>query len=380
MNNNEIILLPELLYKYRSLNKYAERMLRYGEIYFATTNELNDSFERFFYFQEGDYVNGLTDSERKEFKPIKRLSEKLDCWLLNSEDYTKHILNGKNEWEGIFCLCGNKKSIPMYAYYADGFKGIAIGFDSQKLKSMFIYSSFPNNPVLYKVQYLPNPPIITGKHITRDEFITISTTKTLDYDHEDEWRMFHKKGVWSGYDIKIVSISAEDCKGSTLTAWKQTQRKGDILFIRNASDKSCSAYLLCDKQETIEQRIETSSKFYEILSKINLPDNMLSEAKKEDKKAIRKALRDQVLFKNVDTSFSNKNNIVRKAIKEIIFGDKVDSEDKKKVREWVKDLDVKFFEAKPIIGKFELEIVPDNPSTLTADTKCISDEKMKLEI
>lgn len=49
--------IPKILYKYRKFpNEYTSQMLSQGEIYFATTNELDDENEKAsFYFAEGKW-------------------------------------------------------------------------------------------------------------------------------------------------------------------------------------------------------------------------------------------------------------------------------------------------------------------------------------
>ena len=193
---------PNILYKYRSYNDNAKRILSNGEIYFATSDELNDPLERFFLFKNGTY-HTVTKNDLLNLQTIKqkRLDNGSYLVQLDSANYTKHVSEKikQREKHGIFSLCDSKLSIPMFAHYADGFKGICIGFDWKNFNLLFAGSHPPQLNIPRRVTYLTNPPEIGG---TPDEWLNVFTTKSLDFEWESEWRMFYNKGKLSSVNIR----------------------------------------------------------------------------------------------------------------------------------------------------------------------------------
>ena len=95
----------------------------------------------------------------------------------------------------------------MHALYADSFKGLCIGFDWEKFELEFHGTWVQNRP--RKVKYRPNPPLITERMGDPDAWLTVFTTKSIDFSSESEWRMFYKEGVWQSNKVKnsIKSIT-----------------------------------------------------------------------------------------------------------------------------------------------------------------------------
>lgn len=163
---------PQILYKYRRLykdwkcdehNEYTVSMLKDGEIYFATPDELNDPFENFFWFKQEQYVK-VTAEELKEIdtKQPKPQSDGTYLVKLDEKNFTKYIYDNyiKQTSRGIFSLCESNVSLPMYCHYADAYKGICIGFDWRQFELEFDGSS-PSSPnVPRKVSYHSEPPKI----------------------------------------------------------------------------------------------------------------------------------------------------------------------------------------------------------------------------
>lgn len=261
---------PNILYKYRefqstqsdsSNNDFLKSLLTEGELYFSTSLELNDQFERFFAWSGKDF-HILTEKEinQANLNPLSSTQQSNRSYLvkLTPADCVKYFLfhMKKQEAYGIYCLSKHRDSIPMYSLYADGFKGLCIGFDWKQFDLKFAGSSPPVQNMPRKVSYETEPLKIKGRP---DEWLRVFTTKSSHFAWEqEEWRIFYKKG---------------------------TLRKEDI---------------------------------------------------------------------NIKTN-------VRNSIREIIFGHEISEENKNKTKEWVKDLrHIKFFITKPVIGKYELQIIPHN--------------------
>ena len=173
--------IPKILYKYRPFNELSKKLLSKGEVYFATTNELKDPLEKFFTFKNGSWI---VDKNNKNV-------------YLNSQQYTERMLKitraGKNEAFGILSLCGSNKQLKMYEEYADNFKGICVGLDWAEFNLFFVGSHPLEKNVPRKVIYQP-PIEIEEKYIKPGMLLEIFTTKSLDFLHEKEYRMFYTKG------------------------------------------------------------------------------------------------------------------------------------------------------------------------------------------
>lgn len=193
---------PDHLYKYRVINSFTELMLENGELYFATSNELNDPFERFFSFKTGA-SNIVSESELPGLQTKMKIRESDGNFLvgLDSDENTKYMRdkNKQSESYGILSLCESNKSIPMCSHYADGFKGICIGFDWNSFGLTFPGSHPPQKNLPRKISYRDNPPVIHGY---AHEWLEVFTTKSQDFSWEKEWRIFYTKGKLVGSNIR----------------------------------------------------------------------------------------------------------------------------------------------------------------------------------
>lgn len=191
---------PPILYKYRELNDFTKALLKNGELYFATTKELNDPFEKFFTFNSGTY-HTLTAAEARALghEPNAR-----GTYKLTAIEYTQYMHNGmtRNERYGILSLCEVNNSLPMYSHYAAGFKGICIGFDWEAFDLYFAGSHPKVKNFPRKVIYQTDPPELDRQ--TQEEWIRVITTKSEDFVFEREWRMFYDKGVISSEDQPAI--------------------------------------------------------------------------------------------------------------------------------------------------------------------------------
>ncbi|MBM5572271.1 MULTISPECIES: DUF2971 domain-containing protein [Deefgea] len=96
----ESLELPDTVYKYRAVNDYLFRSLLLNQIWLAKPSSFNDPFEPERIFSDTPFSKALERNIRES---------------------------------GILCLCKNGFNLPMWAYYGDGLKGVAIGYDLAKL-------------------------------------------------------------------------------------------------------------------------------------------------------------------------------------------------------------------------------------------------------
>jgi Protein of unknown function (DUF2971) len=152
-----------ILYKYRSLANF-ERILDIilnQRLYCSARSELNDPFEgiyRVIYFQ----LEGKDISTKQDYKHIKDL--------------------GGSEIK-ICSLSSSLGDVRLWAYYADGHKGIVFAIDFPELEIL------SGSKIIYKVTYdekLPRGSASPLRQISPQEALS---NKTKHWDFESEYRI-----------------------------------------------------------------------------------------------------------------------------------------------------------------------------------------------
>lgn len=208
--------MPKILYKYKPLNEYTDKLLFEGDLYFPSIGQLNDPFEGsipyildpkelttekiFQYMYELARRSNPTWSDEQVYKFVTKEVEKD---LLHNE---KHIeqQNKENREEverlfGILSLTNQRNNFLMWSHYADSHKGICIGFDVEKIFNVVLGS-------LGEVIYSKDLPI---KHLNSDvtEFMqNLLLTKSKVWEYENEYRLIKMNGARKTYSIPFDSI------------------------------------------------------------------------------------------------------------------------------------------------------------------------------
>jgi hypothetical protein len=195
-----------MLYKYRSFNNYGLQILTNLEIYFSSTEELNDPLECQFKRLPAteEIKKRLTEQELSIFKEI---SEK----LYNEKSTSNPVpifeaIENKSKQAGIFSLCQTNKDPLMWSHYADGHRGFCIGFSRSYFENLIAtswqelsivgggeldYSASPKYLDVI-VEYIKNYP--KRRNQSFDDFIeqvliSIINTKSNKWCYESEYRM-----------------------------------------------------------------------------------------------------------------------------------------------------------------------------------------------
>lgn len=199
VNDNEInkIALPATLYKYRTLQKYHIDILINNVVYFAAPNSFDDPKDcrpPENYPDKQTVYNYLWSQSVKANKQISFKEREL---IVNEQLKNSPILDVNRRKELIdnlfidYCSChgvlsvtANCENDKMWDDYADGHKGICIGFNSQKLASI----SGGGGHVNY-CNELPHVNIL--KDSIEEEHIKRVYYKELKWEYEEEYRL-HK--------------------------------------------------------------------------------------------------------------------------------------------------------------------------------------------
>jgi len=92
--------LPDVVYKYRPISEFLFRSLILNQIWLARPDSFNDPFEPERIFSGTRFSQALDRDVRQA---------------------------------GVFCMCKGSGNFPMWSYYGDGLRGVAIGYDLAEL-------------------------------------------------------------------------------------------------------------------------------------------------------------------------------------------------------------------------------------------------------
>jgi hypothetical protein len=235
-------IMPKKYYKYRALyqndgkpNPFTRSIFENAEIYYSSPQHINDPFDcNLRLHAEGSsdqewesyFKKLIQDCPTKAVEINKAIKQKL--WLKDPQ-FRKRVGASTHktiyEESSIFCLSRKNDSIPMFSYYADNHKGIAIefefsdfelpcGIEYDKLTGKVINSN--GSIVFDDVHYLSNFPEL-NYHRLRDSNKMIPSLIFAKYEewiHEKEFRIFRHKVPASSakFDKRIVKRIIFGCK------------------------------------------------------------------------------------------------------------------------------------------------------------------------
>ncbi|BCX49779.1 TPR domain-containing protein [Haloferula helveola] len=219
-------------YKYRSLrnadgsvNEFTAAILQKTEIWFAAPKDFNDPFDCNLRLHVNDstdeeWVSYLSRMEEAypEFKEPLQVAKSKRLW--RQGDQFCNI--GLKTWDetynrsSVFCLSKKPNSIPMFSYYADNHKGVAIEFEFSDMgvpcgipyQEALLRDPRTSTGVVFKdVKYSRGFPELNylrlyDKTESHELVNSIIFTKHHEWAHEDEYRIFRK-----GVPPSIVSIN-----------------------------------------------------------------------------------------------------------------------------------------------------------------------------
>lgn len=167
---------PNILYKYRELNKNSLSSLLCNQVYFSKPQDFNDPYEPEKIFEDSPFGKVL-DRTVKE--------------------------------SGILCLCRVPTSLSMWSYYASALKGFAIGYNTEYLLKSIAPEVWKE---VYEVNYdhreiqaIETTQIIQTNYKEKDpEKIKMFATKAGIFSHENEFRIViepHPDFDYLGYGL-----------------------------------------------------------------------------------------------------------------------------------------------------------------------------------
>lgn len=210
----EIKKRPAVFYKYRPFDKYINSLFKERKLHFSLPSQFNDPFDSKLHFivtgsdDEIKRVIGekFTGTDEKKIELFRQVKEK-KVSLETVFDVSFKDLQDSN---AVFCLSENPNNILMWSHYANGHKGVCLGFhnslfagsNSIKLEDgqfgtfseVYKYGHVPTIKVLYQDQ-LPKPyNMVTMNMLDLDAF---TRTKSVQWSYEQEHRLVIPKSLFN---------------------------------------------------------------------------------------------------------------------------------------------------------------------------------------
>lgn len=181
---------PEVLYKYRPINKFTLDTLVSNQIYFSTPAKFNDPF----------------DTKCSFSKTIEKASYDEAIKIFGSDAEDMHLfkadglINATTEefiqelsQKGILSLCETKNNQLLWAHYAADHTGICIGFEVSNENSL------GDSKHTHKVSYTESYPSISQRSLgsprhRKEAQHRVLHTKSKLWSYEQEWRCIYPEG------------------------------------------------------------------------------------------------------------------------------------------------------------------------------------------
>ncbi len=242
-------------YKYRPLyadksrgipNQYTRAAIEASEIYYATPKDLNDPFDCNLKLHANDspdtewegYIDNLIIKYPAREAQLRQIKHD-KSWLSHPELRQVGKINSRTIYEesSVFCLSKKPNSIPMFSYYADEHRGLALEFSFSDIEvpcgipfgDINTPDSWYDRKVIFRdVEYQSHFPELNYIRLNGFPQLTISLmfTKYIEWCHEEEFRIFRRKVPASTvvYDKRlltriILGARTEDKDIDLLKSW-----------------------------------------------------------------------------------------------------------------------------------------------------------------
>lgn len=182
------LVLPHIVYKYRVANELLFQSLVLNQVWLAKPESFNDPFEPESIFSGTPFSKALDRDVRES---------------------------------GVLCLCKSSENLPMWSYYGDGLRGIAIGYDVTVLLSTLEPAKrtqsecSPRWKYLFDLDYhddglreVDEHALLSNDQLTDAERKKMFATKSRAFLHEEECRIVIQPSSdvredfkWQGYGL-----------------------------------------------------------------------------------------------------------------------------------------------------------------------------------
>lgn len=229
--------IPSHFYHYTSIESdkrkgWLNDILVDSKIYFRSREQLNDPEEMRPKIRFDGTDKELRDHVKKMFRrhsPIRlkprdffREVAKYMHSLKHRPESTEMVLHMVLDKIGILSLSSSPTVRPLWAHYADSFRGVCIEFDAEQ-------GPFA---VAQQVVYTNEPPIIQRLRDSMSDLLKKSMlTKQMEWGYEREWRVIAR---WDDAERKRIYIDEHDIPATALSFIQNQDGPGLYEFPRES--------------------------------------------------------------------------------------------------------------------------------------------------
>lgn len=194
-------LIPEQLYKYRTINEYLFKTLETNSLWFSNPNDFNDPFDCRLDINLGktkaEIIENLKDYTGLLKMKTKNLQKTFELILSQPAFYNDFMSKLHqvyiNEKLGVCCLAEEPDNMLMWAHYAASHTGVCLEFEIER--NGFFYRNLL--PVQYKTRY-PKFNLSDYNNRRRNLYVMHQQavcTKSKLWEYESEWRVIVDSGA-----------------------------------------------------------------------------------------------------------------------------------------------------------------------------------------
>jgi hypothetical protein len=212
-------IVNEKYYKYRPLytpdgkeHPFTASIIEKAELWFSAPKDFNDPFDCNLRLHVNDSTDeeweGYMDDMMRAYPADRRnleIAKKQKIWRKGPDALKIGEKTWKENYErsSVFCLSKKANSIPMFSYYADCHRGIAIEFEFSShsvpcgvdyISALMADSKASTGIVFRDVEYPPAFPELNYHRLynTPQLLVSMIFTKHHEWQHEEEYRIFRK--------------------------------------------------------------------------------------------------------------------------------------------------------------------------------------------
>lgn len=178
---------PMILYKYYPFDRGFE-VLSEQRVYFSHPDRFNDPFEMNPHFDDINVSDKMLKKLARTLSTRKKrlTADDLKRSIRRSSEFRSMVIEEWKRNRVVFSMSETWDNLLMWAHYSDAHAGIVVGFDVSMDSFRHRADGHPRG--LLKVRYTTHRPSGPTIGDLNDEEILL--TKSLEWAHEKEWRMF----------------------------------------------------------------------------------------------------------------------------------------------------------------------------------------------
>lgn len=190
--------MPDILYKYTNTNT-ALKILEDSSIHFTNPFCFNDPYDAnppFIVNTQYNISKKLFEKFLKEQKNRSDFPEEIQKYLddienieinISPQEFYEILSHKFKNSVRTLCLSEYNNNLLMWGHYADSYKGLVIGFDTNFIPFKNARKvEYCNCPIEIKGKYLED--FALKKEATRQEILSIYLSKNIAWQYEREWR------------------------------------------------------------------------------------------------------------------------------------------------------------------------------------------------